>query len=90
MINKKFINYSNYTKYNDHRGVMMEHTTIQLSKKMKKKLASFGNKNETYEEIINKLYNAAVKHQLRDFLMSSEECVSIEDAMKEADRKWPE
>jgi len=64
-------------------------TTIQLSKELKEKIASFGSKNETYEQILERLYNVAVKEQLRIFLMSDENTVSMEEAIKEAERKWP-
>ncbi len=67
----------------------METTTIQLSQEMKEKLASFGSKTETYDEILKRVYSLAVKEQLRDFLMSSEGCISIDDAIKEAKKRWP-
>ena len=68
----------------------METTTIQLSKKMKEKIASFGLKGESYENILKRIYALAVKEQLREFLMSSEGFIPIEEAMKEAEEKWPE
>jgi predicted CopG family antitoxin len=67
----------------------METTTIQLSKEMKSKIASFGVKGESYEEIIRRIYSLAVKEQLRNFLMSNKGFVPIEEAIKEADKKWP-
>ena len=68
----------------------METTTIQLSKEMKKKLASFGLKGESYEDILRRIYDYATQEQLRRFLMSDEGYVPIEDAIKEADKKWSE
>lgn len=56
---------------------------------MKDKISSFGIKGESYDEILKKIYSLAVKEQLRDFLMSSEGCIPIEEAIKEADKKWP-
>ncbi|MBU1136068.1 MAG: hypothetical protein ABIG37_02225 [Nanoarchaeota archaeon] len=67
----------------------MSNTTIQLSQEMKEKIASFGSKNETYEDILNRIYFLAVKEQLRRFLMSSEGCISIEEARKELNKEWP-
>lgn len=67
----------------------METTTIQLSKEMKDKLSTFGLKGESYEEILKRIYAMAVKEQLREFLMSSEGFVPIEDAIKEAEKRWP-
>ncbi len=67
----------------------METTTIQLSKETKNKLSSFGMKGESYDIILKRIYSLAVKEQLRQFLMSSEGFIPIEDAIKEADKKWP-
>jgi len=67
----------------------MEITTIQLSKETKEKLSSFGMKGESYDTILQRIYSFAVKEQLRRFLMSDEGYISIEDARKELDKKWP-
>ena len=64
-------------------------TTIQLSKEMKEKIASFGSKGESYEKILQRIYDLAVKEHLREFLMSSDNTIPIEEAIKEAERKWP-
>ena len=66
----------------------MDITTIQLSKEIKNKIASFGVKGESYDEILRRIYSLAVKEQLRNFLMSDEGFVPIGDAIKEADKKW--
>jgi len=80
----KFINYSGYRSYR------MDTTTIQLSKEMKEKLASFGMKGESYDEILRRVYDMAVKEHIREFLMSEEDTISIDEAIKEAKKKWPE
>ena len=67
----------------------MDTTTIQVSKATKEKIASFGLKGESYDEIIQRIYSLAVKEQLKMFLMSSEGCITIEEARKELDKKWP-
>jgi len=67
----------------------MDITTIQLSKETKDKISSFGAKGESYDEIIQRIYSFAVKEQLRQFLMSSEGFIPIEEAIKEAEKKWP-
>jgi len=67
----------------------MENTTIQLSKKTKEKISSFGAKGESYDQILKRIYSLAVKEQLREFLMSSENTVTIEEARKEVEKKWP-
>jgi hypothetical protein len=67
----------------------MEITTIQLSKETKDKLSSFGVKGESYDIILKRIYALAIKEQLREFLLSSEDTISIEEARKELDKKWP-
>ncbi|MEK6899996.1 MAG: hypothetical protein AABX05_02620 [Nanoarchaeota archaeon] len=64
-------------------------TTIQISNETKSLISSFGSKEDTYEDIIKRIYNLAVKEQLREFLLSSENTISIEEARKELDKKWP-
>ncbi len=67
----------------------MEITTIQLSKDMKNKIASFGLKKETYDDILRKIYALAVKQQLREFLMSSENTITLDEFQAEVEKKWP-
>jgi len=67
----------------------MDITTIQLNKETKDKISSFGIKGESYNDILKRIYLLAVKEQLREFLLSSEGTIPIEEAIKEADEKWP-
>ncbi len=67
----------------------MDITTIQLSKETKEKISSFGLKGESYDDIIKRIYTLAVKEQLKEFLLSSEDTISIEEARKELNKKWP-
>jgi len=64
-------------------------TTIQLSNNTKRKLSSFGIKGESYDQILQRIYNMAVKTQFRELLMNSEDTVSLEEARKEVEKKWP-
>jgi hypothetical protein len=63
-------------------------STIQLSKETKNLIGSFGTKEDTYEDIIKRMYKLAVKEQLREFLMSSENTITL-DEFKERIKKWP-
>lgn len=76
-------NYSHYSHYSMN-------STIQISKETKRLIGSFGMKEETYEDIILRIYNLAVKEQLREFLMSSAGTLSIEEARKRLNERWPE
>ena len=67
----------------------MDITTIQFSKDTRDKISSFGAKGESYDIILKRIYSLAVKEQLREFLMSDNGFMPIEDAIKEADKKWP-
>ena len=68
----------------------MGNTTIAISNETKNKISSFGKKGESYDDILKKIYLLAVKEQVREFLMSEEGFVPIEDAIKEAEKQWPE
>ncbi len=57
-------------------------STIQLSKKTKNLIGTFGTKEDTYEDIIKRMYELAVKEQLREFLMSSEGTLTLDEARK--------
>ncbi len=67
----------------------MKITTIQLSDETKRKIASFGDKSESYDRILQRIYNLAVKEQIREFLMSSENCITLEEFKKRINKKWP-
>lgn len=72
--------YSNYTM----------NSTIQLSKETKDQISSLGAKGETYEEIIKRMYQYAIKEQLREFLMSSKDTITLEEAKRRHAERWPE
>lgn len=74
-LNGNLIYYSCYTCYRMN-------STIQLSKETKSLIGSFGTKEDTYEEIIKRLYRLAVKEQLREFLLSPEGTVGIAEARR--------
>lgn len=62
-------------------------TTIQVEESTKKKLQSFGTKGESYNEIINRIYNLAVKEQLREFLYA-DNAIPIDEAIAKAKKQW--
>ena len=63
-------------------------STIQLSKETKTLISSFGSKEDTYEDIIKRLYKLAVKEQMREFQLSSEGFISIDEAKKRHEKRW--
>jgi len=64
-------------------------TTIQLSNETKDKISSFGTKGESYDKILQRIYSFAVREQLKEFMMSSENCISLEEFKKEIEQEWP-
>ena len=79
----KLINYRLYRNYR------MKITTIQLTDETKKKIASLGTKGESYDDILNRIYDAAVKTQLRELLMDESDTLTIDEARKEVEKEWP-
>ena len=63
-------------------------TTISISSEVRDKIKEFGNKGDTYTDILNKLYESAKQRQLQDLLMDTSNCIPIEDALKRAKKKW--
>ena len=43
--------------------IKMENTTISLPNELKNKIKEFGNKGETYSDIISKLLDSAIKRR---------------------------
>jgi len=66
----------------------MEMTTIALPKVVKERIREFGTMGENYSDVILRLLESARERQLQDFLMSSEGCVPVEDALNRARKKW--
>jgi predicted CopG family antitoxin len=64
-------------------------TTIALPMKVKEELQEFGSKGESYSDIIERLLESARQRLLQDVLMNSEGFIPIEEAIKEAEKKWP-
>ena len=63
-------------------------TTIQLNNETKRMISTFGTKEDTYDDIIRRIYDLAVKEQLRDFLLSSDNTIPIDEAIRRAKAKW--
>ncbi len=66
----------------------MESTTIAITKELKEKMSEFGNKGETYSQILSKLLESARLRQLHDLLMNEEDSISIDEAIINAKKKW--
>lgn len=73
--------YSSYSSYSMN-------TTIQISQETKDMISTFGSKEDTYDDIVRRLYNLAVKEQVTEFLMSSENTIPIDEAIRRSKKKW--
>jgi len=77
--------YKDYNTYNP----FMAHTTIAIPTALRDDLKSFGEKGETYAEIIERLVESAKERQIRDILMDTEGTIPVRVALEEAKRRWP-
>ena len=66
----------------------MEDTTIAIKFDIKEKIKEFGNKGETYSNIILRLLESAKERQLYDLLMSEKDTIYIEEALANAKKQW--
>jgi hypothetical protein len=53
--------------------------TIAVNEEIHKKISEFGHKNETYNQILQRLYDSAIEVQFSQFLLNTEETVDVND-----------
>jgi hypothetical protein len=61
-------------------------TTIAISPEIRDQIKNFGNKGETYDDILARLLNSAKDRQLQDLLMDTKDCVTIDEARRRLKR----
>ena len=66
----------------------MKISTIALTEDVKGKIKEFGNKGETYSDIIMRLVESAKERQLHDLLFNEENTISVDDALFKAKKRW--
>jgi len=57
-------------------------TTISISKETREKIKEFGQKGETYDDILERLYASAKERQLQDLLFDETNTLTIKQAKK--------
>lgn len=67
--------------------MIMTATTISISIQTRNKIREFGFKGETYDDIINRLYESACKKQLYDILMDDSDTISLEELREKIENK---
>lgn len=65
-------------------------TTISISTELRDKIKEFGQKGDSYDTILNKWYESAVKTQLSNILFDESDSISIEEALNNSKNKWSE
>jgi len=67
----------------------MPNTTIAINSQVKAELEQFGLKRESYSEIIARLLKSAHERLIHDVLMDETNCLTLEEAREELNKKWP-
>jgi hypothetical protein len=55
-------------------------TTIAISPETRDQLKEFGDKGETYDDIVTRLLRSAKDRQIHDILMNTTNCLTIDEA----------
>jgi len=63
-------------------------TTIAISPEIRDQIKEFGNKGETYDDILVRVLNSAKERQLQELLMDEKDCIPVEEALARAKKKW--
>jgi len=64
-------------------------TTISISTELREKIRNLGRAGDSYEDVINRMYELTRKNLLLGYLYDESDSVSIDEALKEARKKWP-
>lgn len=64
-------------------------TTISISVDLKEKLRNLGRAGDSYEDVISRMYELTRKNLLLSYLYDESDSIPIDDAIKEAKRRWP-
>ena len=63
-------------------------TTIAVSNKIRDEIKEYGNKGETYDDILSRLLKSAKERQLQELLMDTSDCITAKEALEKAKKKW--
>ena len=66
----------------------MDTTTIAVRRDVRGMINEFGNKGETYSDILVRIIRAAKKVQIRELLMDETNTISAEEALRNAEKRW--
>lgn len=60
----------------------MEKTMIQIKKSTREKIKSLGNMGETYDDVLNKMYDATVENMYAKTLLDTTDSTPVEEILK--------
>ena len=63
-------------------------TTIAISQKVKEQIKEYGNKGETYDDILTRVFEYVRKRQLQEILMDEKNCVTIDEARERLRKEY--
>lgn len=63
-------------------------TTIAVSSRVRDQIKEFGNKGETYDQILEKLIKSAKEKQIQELLMDTSDSIPAREALEKAKKKW--
>lgn len=64
-------------------------STISISNELKDKIRTLGNAGDSYQDIIEKMYEISRKNILLNYLYDETDSISLEEFGKEIKEKWP-
>ncbi len=67
---------------------MIMNTTISVSVEVRDKIKEFGDRGDSYSDILEKLYKSAKERQLHDLLFDEKDTVNIREAIASARKRW--
>ena len=62
-------------------------STISISSELKEKIRNLGRAGDTYEDVIEMMYESARRNLIRDWLYDESNSMSISEARKEIGRR---
>ncbi len=65
-------------------------TAVSISDWMKGKLKNLGRAGDSYEDVIRRMYEVTRKNLLMAYFYDEPDSLSIDEAVAEARKKWPE
>lgn len=63
-------------------------TTISVSVEVRDKIREFGDKGESYSDILERLYKSAKERQLHDLLFDEKDTVNVRQALESSKKRW--